>query len=59
MQPKILGQSAGDAGFRPSSSAKARELLGWQAETSLEAGLRKTIDWYWVNQGTMGEKQNR
>jgi GDP-L-fucose synthase len=25
---------------------RARELLGWQARTPLEDGLRKTIDWY-------------
>ncbi len=27
-------------------SSKARELLGWQPQVGLEAGLRKTIEWY-------------
>ncbi|MGI8710738.1 MAG: NAD-dependent epimerase/dehydratase family protein [Acidimicrobiales bacterium] len=25
---------------------KARDVLGWQAQTSLDAGLQQTIDWY-------------
>jgi len=39
--------------YRPSETMKqvadprvARELLGWQATTLLEDGLRQTIDWY-------------
>jgi dolichol-phosphate mannosyltransferase len=28
-----------------SNPAKARDLLGWEAETDLAAGLRKTADW--------------
>jgi nucleoside-diphosphate-sugar epimerase len=39
--------------YRPSETMKqvadiraAREWLGWQATTSLEDGLRQTIDWY-------------
>lgn len=27
-------------------SAKAKKLFGWEANTSLEEGLEKTIDWY-------------
>ncbi len=27
-------------------TSRAKELLGWEAKTSLEDGLRKTIDWY-------------
>jgi len=40
-------------------SAKIRRELGWQAEVSFEAGLRRTIDWYlsnpkWVDQASGG-----
>jgi UDP-glucose 4-epimerase len=34
------------AGVRVANLASACALLGWQPTTSLEAGLRKTIDWY-------------
>jgi len=30
---------------RPDIS-KARKLLGWQPKTSLEEGLKRTIDWF-------------
>lgn len=32
-----------------SSTEKAKQLLGWQAKTSLEEGLKKTIKWYQEN----------
>jgi dTDP-glucose 4,6-dehydratase len=31
------------------SVEKARQLLGWEAETSFEAGLERTIAWYAEN----------
>lgn len=33
-----------------SSIKKAKEVLGWQAETSFEKGLKMTIDWYVKNE---------
>lgn len=33
-----------------SSTAKAKELLDWQALTSFEDGMNKTIEWYLTNQ---------
>ncbi len=43
----------GALAYRPSETMKqvadtraARDLLGWQATTGLEDGLRQTIDWY-------------
>jgi len=29
-----------------SSTKKAKELLGWEAEVSLQEGMKKTIEWY-------------
>ncbi len=31
--------------------SKARKLLGWEPKTSLEAGLRQTVEWYLQNRG--------
>jgi GDP-L-fucose synthase len=28
------------------------EALGWQAKTSLEDGINKTVDWFLANRGT-------
>ena len=30
---------------------RARDLLGWKAQVSLEDGLRRTIEWYRSNRG--------
>ncbi|HVZ17879.1 MAG TPA: SDR family NAD(P)-dependent oxidoreductase [Terriglobales bacterium] len=46
LQPLILGRHSGEISIRHSSSAKAQEMLGWQPQTSLETGLKKTIEWY-------------
>jgi UDP-glucuronate 4-epimerase len=31
---------------------KARRLLGWSAEVSVEEGLRRSVAWYWENRET-------
>jgi UDP-glucose 4-epimerase len=31
-------------------SARARELLGWQAELSIEEGIRDTLRWFEVRE---------
>lgn len=36
----------GDVKRNFSDTSKARALLGWQAETEIEAGLSNTIDWF-------------
>ena len=36
----------GDVMRNFSDTAKARNMLGWKAETNLHIGLQKTIDWY-------------
>jgi UDP-glucose 4-epimerase len=40
----------GDVMRNYSDTSKAGRLLGWQAEVSLEEGLRRTVDWF-VEQG--------
>jgi GDP-L-fucose synthase len=37
---------------------KAKELLGFQAKTSLKEGIRKTLKWYKTNLKMQGEKLN-
>lgn len=41
-----LGERAGDVMANYASSAKINKSIGWQAKTSLEDGLRKTIQFY-------------
>jgi CDP-glucose 4,6-dehydratase len=46
LTPRVLEGKLNDTDIRHSSSSKAKQKLGWRAETSLEAGLEKTISWY-------------
>jgi len=48
----------GEIPFRPGENIelyaninKAKKMLNWESKTSLDEGLRKTIDWYRVNNG--------
>jgi nucleoside-diphosphate-sugar epimerase len=36
--------------FRPAATARTAQLIGWQATTGLELGLRRTVDWYRARQ---------
>ena len=38
--------AAGDARDTWADTTKAKELLGWRPEVSLEEGLKRFIDWY-------------
>jgi dTDP-alpha-D-glucuronic acid decarboxylase len=54
-----LGKSYEDLARRVPDNRKAREILGWDCETSLEDGLAKTIDWargarWWLAQNDTG-----
>ncbi len=42
----IRNEASGEILKQHLDARKAREQLGWQARFTLEAGLRKTIDWY-------------
>jgi GDP-L-fucose synthase len=37
--------------------SRGRSMLGWEAETSFEEGLRRTIDWYIENQPTLADHE--
>ena len=43
---EFLEARPGDFRGREISAAKAADLLGWQASTSFDDGLRRYIDWY-------------
>ncbi len=45
VDPGAYPPHANDATFRVGNIRKAREILGWQPQTSLEQGLRATMDW--------------
>ena len=42
---KLYGSTYEDLNRRIPDVAKAKEKLGWSAKTSLEAGIKKTIEW--------------
>jgi CDP-glucose 4,6-dehydratase len=46
LEPKVLNEVNNEIRHQYLSSAKAKELLGWQPIFSLEQGLNHTIDWY-------------
>lgn len=46
LEPKVLGRPSGTLSRVHTSGARARELLGWRASTSLEAGLERSVRWY-------------
>jgi CDP-glucose 4,6-dehydratase len=45
LKPEVLGHG-NETSIRRTSSFKARETLGWSADSTLESGLKKTIEWY-------------
>lgn len=46
--------AASEVGRLLSDNRRAAEILGWRPETSLEDGLRQTIDWWKANTGAFG-----
>jgi CDP-glucose 4,6-dehydratase len=46
LEPSILGLALAEIPEQRVSTAKARRILGWKPQVSLEAGLRETVEWY-------------
>jgi CDP-glucose 4,6-dehydratase len=46
LEPTILGEAQNEIPHQYLSADKAREVLGWRSEFSIDEGLRRTIDWY-------------
>lgn len=46
LEPDIRSEATNEIRQQYLSSAKAREMLGWQPLFTLDEGLRKTIEWY-------------
>jgi CDP-glucose 4,6-dehydratase len=46
LQPTVLNQASHEIGKQYLSSAKSHQLLDWSAQYSIEAGLRRTLEWY-------------
>jgi len=46
LEPEVQGTARGEIGHQYLDSSKAERILGWQAEVSLEEGLRRTWEWY-------------
>jgi CDP-glucose 4,6-dehydratase len=46
LQPVILGEATNEIPQLYLASGKARTMLGWQRNWTLDAGLTETLDWY-------------
>ncbi len=46
IEPKILGQAKNEIDRQYLDSTKARKILGWEANYTIDEGLKETIDWY-------------
>ncbi len=46
LDPIILNNAAGEIRHQSLNSGKARRMLDWQPQFTLEQGLAETIDWY-------------
>jgi len=46
LEPIILDSAPGELRSQYLSAARARQKLGWAPQFSLEAGLKRTVDWY-------------
>ena len=46
VEPKVLGQAAGEIHDQYLDAARARALLGWKAKIELVEGLTRAAGWY-------------
>jgi CDP-glucose 4,6-dehydratase len=46
LEPKILGEAQNEIPHQYLSADKARNVLGWRSEFSIDEGLGRTIGWY-------------
>lgn len=46
LTPKILSQASNEIQHQYLSAEKARNILGWKPEFTLDGGLQRTIGWY-------------
>jgi CDP-glucose 4,6-dehydratase len=46
LKPEIRNEASNEIRHQYLSSAKAKSVLGWQSEYSLDEGLQRTIEWY-------------
>ena len=46
LEPTILNEASGEIKHQYLSAVKARKVLGWQPQYSLEEGLKETVSWY-------------
>jgi len=49
-QIRFIGDRPGQVELHVASTRKAKELIDWKSETTLEEGMRKTIKWYAENE---------
>jgi UDP-glucose 4-epimerase len=46
LRTEDMGERSGDVHAYYASSQRLREATGWQAQVSLEEGLRRTVEYY-------------
>jgi CDP-glucose 4,6-dehydratase len=46
IRPRVLGEAESEIPAQTLSAEKARKLLGWRPEYTLEEGLNETVRWY-------------
>jgi len=53
LKPVILGEARGEISRQFVDISRIKERTGWEPKTSLEEGLRRTVEWYRENLGRL------